>query len=85
MKDEPQLQPLEKPVQRVIPNDYLAGIDMLRQDYLATVSELKHSESDTLSKLQLDLRRAELRKEHRLHCAQEWSVISSQMKADLEV
>jgi hypothetical protein len=69
-------------VQRVmIPNHYLAGIDLLRQDYLAAVLEL--NSVCGLSKPRLDLLRAELAKEHRLHCAQEWSVISSQMRADL--
>jgi hypothetical protein len=67
----------------LVPNDYLAGIELLRQDYLAAVSEL--NSAGTLSKPQLDLLRAELRKEHRLHCAQEWRAVSSQMKADLEV
>jgi hypothetical protein len=48
-------------VQRVmIPNDYLAGIDMLRQDYLAAVLEL--NSAGALSKPRLDLLRAELRK-----------------------
>ena len=71
-------------MQRVmIPNDYLSGIDLLRQEYLAAV--LKLNSAGALSKAQQDLLRAELRKEHRLHCAQEWSAISSQMRADLEV
>jgi hypothetical protein len=69
-------------VQRLmIPNDYLAGIELLRQDNLAALLEL--NSACGLSKPQLDLLHAELRKEHRLHCAQEWSAISSQMKADL--
>jgi hypothetical protein len=67
----------------LVPNDYLAGIELLRQDYLAAVSEL--NSAGGLSEPQLDLLRVELRKEHRLHCAQEWSAVSSQMKADLEV
>jgi hypothetical protein len=65
----------------MIPNDYLAGIELLRHEYLAAVLEL--NSACGLSKAQQDLLRAELRKEHRLHCAQEWSAISSQMRADL--
>jgi hypothetical protein len=67
----------------LVPNYYLAGIELLRQDHLAAVLEL--NSAGGLSTSRLDLLRAELRKEHRLHCAQEWSAISSQMKADLEV
>ena len=71
-------------MQRLLaPNDYLAGIELLRQEYLAALSGL--NSAGTLSKAQHDLLRAELRKEHRLHCAQERSAISSQMRADLEV
>ena len=67
----------------LVSNDYLAGIELLRQEYLAALSEL--NSAGGLSKPQEDLLRAELRKDYRLHCAQERSAISSQMKADLEV
>jgi hypothetical protein len=64
-------------------NRYLAGMDLLRQDYLSAVSEL--DSTGGLSKPRLDLLRTELAEEHRHRCTQEWRAISSQIKADLDV
>lgn len=65
------------------PYDYLAGLYLLRQDYLADLSELKSASGLTDS--QLDLLRTKLADEHRLRCAQEWKAISAQLRADRDV
>jgi len=62
------------------PYDFLAGMDLVRQDYLATLSEL--TSDGALTEPELDHLRRELAVEHRVRCAQEWKVISAQLKAD---
>jgi hypothetical protein len=64
-------------------NHYIAGLALLRQDYLATVLELVSA--DGITKQQLDLLLVDLAEEHRLHCMQEWRAISTQVKVDQEV
>ena len=61
-------------------HDFLAGLELVRQDYLATLSEL--SSDDSLTELERNLLRRELAVEHRVRCAQEWKAISAQLKAD---
>jgi hypothetical protein len=64
-------------------NYYIAGLVLLRQEHLATISELESA--DGLTKPQLDLLRTELDDEHGSRCAQEWKAIGSQIKADMDV
>ena len=67
----------------MIDNDYLAGIDLLRQYDLAAVLELR-TDSD-LSEPQRELLRTELAEDHRHRCTQVWAAISSQIRSDLGV
>jgi hypothetical protein len=62
---------------------FLAGIDLVRQDYLATLSALKSDGS--LTELEWNLLRRELAVEHRVRCAQEWNAISIQLRTDQDV
>jgi hypothetical protein len=64
-------------------HDFLAGLDLVRQDYLATLSELRSDAS--LTELERNLLRRELAVEHRVHCGQEWKAIIIQLKADQDV
>jgi hypothetical protein len=63
--------------------DYLAGIDLVRQDYLSTLSELKSD--GALTEPERNHLRRELAVEHRVRCAQEWKVIIAQLRADEDV
>ena len=65
------------------PYDYLAGLELVRQDYLATLSELRSD--GALTEPELDHLRRELAVEHRVRCAQEWKAIGTQLKADQDV
>ena len=60
-----------------------AGLEVVRQDYLATLSELKSD--DSLTELERNLLRRELAVEHRVRCAQEWKAISIQLRADQDL
>jgi hypothetical protein len=55
--------------------DCLAGLDLMRQDYLATLSELRSDAS--LTELERNLLRRELAVEHRVRCEQEWKAITA--------
>ena len=57
-----------------ISHDGLAGLELVRQDYLATLSELRSD--DSLTELQRNLLCRQLAVEHRVHCAQEWKAIT---------
>jgi hypothetical protein len=64
-------------------HDYRVGIDLLNQQYLVDLSELRSAggigaahRSDLLTSLS---------REHRLRCAQEWQAIRDQMRADCDV
>ena len=65
------------------PYDFLVGLNLVRQDYLATLSELRSD--GALTEPELDHLRRELAVEHRVRCAQEWKIISAQLKADQDV
>jgi hypothetical protein len=65
------------------PYDYLAGLELVRQDYLATLSELRSD--GALTEPELDHLRRELAVEHRVRCAQEWKAIGTQLKSDQDV
>jgi hypothetical protein len=58
----------------------LAGLELVRQDYLASLSELR-SDGALTEPEQNHLRR-ELTVEHRVRCAQEWKAIIIQLRAD---
>lgn len=64
-------------------HDFLAGLDLVRQDYLATLSELRSEGS--LTELDRNRLRRQLAVEHRVRCGQEWKAIIIQLKADREV
>jgi hypothetical protein len=64
-------------------HDFLAGLNLVRQDYLATLSELRSDGS--LTELDRNLLRRELAVEHRGRCGQEWKAIIIQLKADQDV
>ena len=64
-------------------HDFLAGLELVRQDYLATLSELRSEVS--LTELERNLLRRELAVEHRVQCGQEWKAIIIQLKADQDV
>jgi hypothetical protein len=65
-------------------HDILAGLELVRQDYLATLSELRSDGS--LTELDRNLLRRELAVEHRVRCGQEeWKAIIIQLKADQDV
>jgi hypothetical protein len=63
--------------------DCLAGLALVRQDYLATLSKIRSDGS--LTELKRNLLRKELAVEHRVRCAQEWKAISIQLRADQDV
>jgi hypothetical protein len=63
--------------------DFLAGLDLVRQDYLATLSQLRSD--DSFTELERNLLRRELDVEHRVRCGQEWKAIIIQLKADQDV
>ena len=65
------------------PYDYLAGLELVRQDYLATLSEL--TSDGSLTELDRNLLRRELAVEHRVRCGQEWKAIIIHLKADQDV
>lgn len=60
-----------------------AGLEVVRQDYLATISELESD--DSLTEQELNLLHRQLAVEHRVRCAQEWKAISIQLRADQDV
>jgi hypothetical protein len=60
--------------------DYLAGHRLLRQDYEATLADLK-ARQDVTATEQLRLR-YELAEEYRMRRAQEMKAVRTQMKAD---
>jgi hypothetical protein len=75
---------LEEPVESLTKShDFLAGLELVRQDYLATLSELRSDAS--LTELDRNLLRKELAVEHRVRCGQEWKAIIIQLKADQDV
>jgi hypothetical protein len=75
---------LEEPVESLTKShDFLAGLELVRQDYLATLSELRSDAS--LTELARNLLRRELAFEHRVRCAQEWKAIIIHLKADQDV
>ena len=64
-------------------HDFLAGLDLVRQDYLATLSELRSEGS--LTEQDRNLLRRQLAVEHRVRCGQEWKAIIIQLKVDQDV
>jgi hypothetical protein len=60
-----------------------AGLDLVRQDYLATLSELRSEAS--LTEVERNLLCRQLAVEHRVRCAQEWKAISIQLRADQDL
>jgi hypothetical protein len=60
--------------------DCLAGLELVRQDHLATLSELRSD--GALTEPERNLLRRELAVEHRVRCAQEWKAIIIQLRAD---
>jgi hypothetical protein len=60
--------------------NYSVGLEVLRQEYLACLSELRSSPS--LSEPQLQEARKDLSDEHRLHCSQERQAIIAQSRSD---
>ena len=64
-------------------HDFLAGLDLVRQDYLATLSELRSEGS--LTEQGRNLLRRQLAVEHRVRCGQEWKAIIIQLKVDQDV
>jgi hypothetical protein len=72
---------LEEPLKSLTKSyAFLAGLNLVRQDYLATLSELRSD--GALTEPELDHLRREQAVEHRVRCAQEWKAISAQLKAD---
>ena len=65
-----------------ISHDGLAALEVVRQDYLATLSELRSDGS--LTELERNLLCRELAVEHRVRCAQEWKAIIH-LRADQDV
>jgi hypothetical protein len=63
--------------------DCLAGLDLVRQDYLATLSKIRSDGS--LTELERNLLRRELDVEHRVRCAQEWKAIGIHLRANQDV
>ena len=57
-----------------------AGLEVVRQDYLATLSEVRSD--DSLTELERNLLCRQLAVEHRVRCAQEWKAIGLQVRAD---
>ena len=64
-------------------HDGLAGLDLVHEDYLATLSELRSE--DSLAELERNLLRRELAVEHRVRCSQEWKAVVFQLRADHNV
>ena len=64
-------------------HDFLAGLELVRQDYLATLSELWSEAS--LTELDRNHLRRELAVEHRVRCGQEWKAIIIHLKAGQDV
>jgi hypothetical protein len=64
-------------------HDGLAALELVRQDYLATLSELRSEAS--LTEVERNLLCRQLAVEHRVRCAQEWKAISIQLRADQDV
>jgi len=60
-----------------------AGLEVVRQDYLATISELRSD--DSLTEQERNLLCRQLGVEHRVRCAQEWKAISIQLRADQDL
>ena len=63
--------------------DYEAGIDLLRQEYVAALSELRSARG--LGRTNQGFLRRKLSNEHRDRCAQEWMAIRDQVRADHDV
>jgi hypothetical protein len=63
--------------------DCLGGLDLLRQDYLATLSALESDAS--LTELERNILCRELAVEHRVRCGQEWKAINIHLRADQDV
>jgi hypothetical protein len=63
--------------------DCLAGLELVRQDYLASLSELRSD--GALTEPERNHLRRELAVEHRVRCAQEWKAISIHLRADQDV
>ena len=57
----------------------LAGLDLVRQDYLAILSELRSD--GALSEPERNHLSRQLSEEHRVRCRQEWKAISMQLRA----
>jgi len=66
-----------------ISHDGLAALELVHQDYLATLSELRSDAS--LTEQERNLLRRELSVEHRVRCAQEWKAVIIQLRADHNV
>jgi hypothetical protein len=75
---------LEEPVESLTKShDFLAGLELVRQYYLATLSELRSDAS--LTELDRNHLRRELAVEHRVRCGQEWKAIIIHLKAGQDV
>ena len=64
-------------------HDFLAGLELVRQDYLATLSELRSDAS--LTELERNVLCRELAVEHRVRCGQEWKAVNIHLRADQDV
>jgi hypothetical protein len=63
--------------------DYHAGIELMRQEFLADVSTMKAD--PVLNQAQKHFMYKDLAHGHELCCTQEWKAISAQMLADQAV